>query len=69
VSLKADYAIKALVRPALATESEPGQAHDVAGFVVSPTRFLDQVRHNLRPAGYVHSKRRKRGGDLLARTA
>ncbi|MGO8683655.1 MAG: RrF2 family transcriptional regulator [Thermoleophilia bacterium] len=69
VSLKADYAIKALVRLALATESKPVQAHDIAEFGVIPAKFLEQVMHDLRQAGYVHSKRGKRGGYVLARAA
>ena len=69
VSLKSQYAIKALVRLALATTPEPVQARDIAAYGSIPTKFLEQVMHDLRQAGYVHSQRGKRGGYVLARPA
>jgi Rrf2 family protein len=69
VSLKAQYAIKALVKLALTGGSEPVQAREIAEFGAIPAKFLEQVMHDLRQAGLVTSQRGKRGGYLLAREA
>jgi Rrf2 family protein len=67
VSLKCQYAIKALVRLATAQADEPVQAREIAQFGGIPAKFLEQVMHDLRTAGLVRSLRGKNGGYTLTR--
>jgi Rrf2 family protein len=67
VSLKCQYAIKALVRLAAAQSGAPMQAREIAEFGGIPVKFLEQVMHDLRTAGLVRSLRGKKGGYTLAR--
>ena len=67
VSLKSQYAIKALVRLAAAQADEPVQAREIAQFGGIPAKFLEQVMHDLRTAGLVRSLRGKNGGYTLTR--
>lgn len=65
VSLKCQYAIKALVRLAATQSNEPVQAREIARFGGIPAKFLEQVMHDLRTAGLVRSLRGKNGGYTL----
>jgi Rrf2 family protein len=67
LSTKSDYAIKALVRLALADGSAPVTARDIVAFTGVPPKFLEQVMHDLRQAGLVESQRGKGGGYIIAR--
>jgi len=67
LSTKSEYAIKALVRLALAGGRDPVQARDIAAFTGIPPKFLEQVMHDLRQGGLVESRRGKGGGYVLAR--
>jgi Rrf2 family protein len=67
LSTKSDYAIKALVRLALADGSAPVTARDIVAFTGAPPKFLEQVMHDLRQAGLVESQRGKGGGYVIAR--
>jgi Rrf2 family transcriptional regulator, cysteine metabolism repressor len=67
ISTKSEYAIKALVRLALADGSAPVSARDIVAFTGVPPKFLEQVMHDLRRAGLVESQRGKGGGYVLAR--
>jgi Rrf2 family protein len=67
ISTKSEYAIKALVRLALADGSSPVTARDIVAFTGVPPKFLEQVMHDLRRAGLVESQRGKGGGYVLAR--
>ncbi len=67
LSTKSDYAIKALVRLALANGSAPVSARDIVAFTGVPPKFLEQVMHDLRQAGLVESQRGKGGGYVIAR--
>ena len=67
LSTKSDYAIKALVRLALAAGDMPVQAREISRFSGIPAKFLDQVMHDLREGGLVSSQRGKGGGYVLAR--
>jgi Rrf2 family protein len=67
ISTKSEYAIKALVRLALADGSAPVAARDIVAFTGVPPKFLEQVMHDLRRAGFVESRRGKGGGYVLAR--
>ena len=67
LSTKSDYAIKALVRLALADGDEPVQAREISGYAGIPAKFLEQVMRDLRHGGLVTSRRGKGGGYALAR--
>jgi Rrf2 family protein len=67
LSTKSEYAIKALVRLALADGAAPVSARDIAAFAGVPPKFLEQVMHDLRQAGLVESRRGKGGGYVIAR--
>ena len=67
LSTKSDYAIKALVRLALATGEEPVSAREISAFTGIPLKYLEQVMHDLRRTGLVESQRGKGGGYVLAR--
>jgi Rrf2 family protein len=67
LSTKSDYAIKALVRLALADGAAPVTARDIVAFTGIPPKFLEQVMHDLRHAGLVESQRGKGGGYVIAR--
>ena len=67
LSTKSDYAIKALVRLALANGNEPVQAREISDYAGIPSKFLEQVMHDLRQGGLVTSQRGKGGGYAIAR--
>ena len=67
ISAKSEYAIKALVRLALAPRDEPLQARDIVAFTGVPPKYLDQVMHDLRHGGLVESRRGIGGGYVLVR--
>ena len=67
LSTKSEYAIKALVRLALADGDAPVTARDIVAFTGVPPKFLEQVMHDLRQAGLVASQRGKGGGYVIAR--
>ncbi|MBE0528167.1 MAG: Rrf2 family transcriptional regulator [Thermoleophilia bacterium] len=67
LSTKCDYAIKALVRLALADSDAPVTGRDIVAFAGVPPKFLEQVMHDLRQAGLVESRRGKGGGYVIAR--
>ena len=66
LSTKSEYAVKVLVRLALADGDRPVQSRDIAAFTGVPPKFLEQVMHDLRQAGLVASQRGKGGGYVLA---
>ncbi|HZL63444.1 MAG TPA: Rrf2 family transcriptional regulator [Thermoleophilia bacterium] len=67
LSTKSDYAIKALVRLALANGDGPVQAREISAYAGIPPKFLEQVMHDLRQGGLVTSQRGKGGGYAIAR--
>jgi Rrf2 family protein len=67
ISTRSEYAIKALVRLALADGAAPVAARDIVAFTGVPPKFLEQVMHDLRRAGLVESQRGKGGGYVIAR--
>jgi Rrf2 family protein len=64
--MKSEYAIKALVRLALANGEGPVAARQISDFAAIPAKFLEQVMHDLRQGGLVLSQRGKGGGYVLA---
>ena len=67
ISTRSEYAIKALVRLALADGPAPVSARDIVAFTGVPPKFLEQVMYDLRRAGIVESQRGKGGGYVLVR--
>jgi Rrf2 family protein len=67
LSTKSEYAIKALVRLALADDTAPVSAREIVAFTGIPPKFLEQVMHDLRRAGLVESQRGKGGGYVITR--
>jgi Rrf2 family protein len=68
VSLRAEYAVKAVLRLALTHGGEPVQAKEIAAFGGIPAKFVEQIMHDLRAARLVTSVRGRAGGYVLART-
>ena len=66
LSTKSEYAVKAMVRLALADGDAPVQAREISEFAAIPAKFLEQVMHDLRQGGLVRSQRGKGGGYVLA---
>ena len=66
ISTKSEYAIKALVRLALADGDAPVSARDIVAFTGVPPKFLEQVMADLRQGGLVESQRGKGGGYVIA---
>jgi Rrf2 family protein len=66
LSTKSEYAVKALVRLALASGKSPVSAREISEFGGIPAKFLEQVMHDLRQGGLVVSQRGKGGGYRLA---
>lgn len=67
VSLRAEYAVKAVLRLALTHGSEPVQAREIATYGGIPAKFVEQIMHDLRAARLVTSVRGRAGGYVLAR--
>ena len=66
---KAKYGLKALVYLAGLKPGELALVADIAGANQIPKKFLDVILGELRNSGYVHSKKGKGGGYMLARAA
>jgi Rrf2 family protein len=67
VSAKTDYAVRAMIELAGATEEHPVTAERIAGAQQIPLRFLDPVLTELRYAGLVQRRVGPEGGYWLAR--
>jgi Rrf2 family protein len=68
ISARADYAVCAAIRLALA-EDGPVTGGSVAAAEDIPAKFLEEVLRSLRNAGLVNSQRGTDGGYWLARSA
>lgn len=66
LSVKADYAIRALLDLAERYGEGPMPCHEIAARERIPAPFLDQLLMSMRRAGLVHSTRGPRGGHALA---
>jgi Rrf2 family protein len=69
VTAKADYAVRAAVELADASESAPRKMDDVAAAQQIPVSFLENILTQLRSAGIVRSQRGPDGGYWLSRPA
>jgi Rrf2 family protein len=64
---KAKYGLKAMAYLAGVAPGQTALVADIASANQIPKKFLDAILSELRNAGYVHSKKGKGGGYMLAR--
>ena len=69
ISAKADYAVRAAVELAAATDEKPVKAERIASAQDIPLNFLENILGELRHAGIVRSHRGAEGGFRLAKPA
>lgn len=69
ISVKGEYALKALFDLALQKSTEPVKISDIARRQQIPQKFLELILATLKQAGFVESRRGAEGGYLLARPA
>lgn len=67
ISAKADYAVRAAVELAAATDERPVKAERIATAQGIPLNFLENILGELRHAGIVRSHRGAEGGFRLAK--
>jgi Rrf2 family protein len=67
ISAKADYAVRATVELAAATDEKPVKAERIASAQDIPLNFLENILGELRHAGIVRSHRGADGGFRLAK--
>ena len=68
-SVKADYALRAILDLAAQKPGEPVKIADIAKRRKIPQKFLELILVGLKQAGFVESRRGAEGGYLLARAA
>ena len=66
---KGKYGLKAMVHLAGMAVGQPALVADIAATNAIPKKFLDAILGELRTAGFVHSKKGRGGGYVLARPA
>jgi len=69
ISAKADYAVRAAVELAAASDEKPVKAERIATAQDIPLNFLENILGELRHAGIVRSHRGAEGGFRLAKSA
>jgi Rrf2 family protein len=69
ISLKGEYALKAIFDLASQPGGEPVRIADIARRQKIPQKFLEIILVGLKQAGFVESRRGAEGGYLLARAA
>ena len=69
ISAKADYAVRAAVELAAASDERPVKAERIATAQDIPLNFLENILGELRHAGIVRSHRGAEGGFRLAKPA
>lgn len=67
ISVKGDYALRAVFDLALQKPGEPIKIADVARRQKIPQKFLELILSSLKQGGFVESRRGAEGGYLLAR--
>jgi Rrf2 family protein len=67
ISAKADYAVRAAVELAAASDDKPIKAERIATAQGIPLNFLENILGELRHSGIVRSQRGAEGGFMLAR--
>jgi Rrf2 family cysteine metabolism transcriptional repressor len=68
ISVKGQYALKALFDLAVQKSSEPIKIADIAARQKIPQKFLELILAGLKQGGFVQSRRGAEGGYLLARS-
>jgi Rrf2 family protein len=66
---KGKYGLKAMTHLAGMPPGQPALVADIAAANSIPKKFLDAILGELRTAGFVHSKKGRGGGYVLARSA
>jgi Rrf2 family protein len=69
VTAKADYAVRAVIELADASQAAPRKVDDVAQAQSIPVSFLENILTQLRSSGVVRSQRGPEGGYWLAKPA
>ncbi|MGH2844124.1 MAG: RrF2 family transcriptional regulator [Solirubrobacteraceae bacterium] len=69
ISAKADYAVRAMVELAAASQERPLKAERIATAQGIPLNFLENILSELRHGGLVRSQRGAEGGFRLAKSA
>jgi Rrf2 family protein len=69
VSVKCEYALRAVLDLALTASPEPVRIADIAMRRRIPQKFLETILSDLRKQGFLESRRGAEGGYLLARPA
>ncbi len=67
ISVKGDYALKAIFDLAYQGASKPIKIAEIAARQKIPQKFLELILAQLKQGGFVHSRRGAEGGYLLAR--
>jgi Rrf2 family protein len=67
ISLRSQYALRALVLLAMKRGEGVISGRQIADFGGIPGKYVEQVMHDLRQAGLVRSRRGKGGGYVLGR--
>ncbi|HLH01069.1 MAG TPA: Rrf2 family transcriptional regulator [Bryobacteraceae bacterium] len=68
ISVKGDYALRAIFDLAMQPPGNPIKIADVARRQKIPQKFLELILSGLKQGGFVESRRGAEGGYLLART-
>ncbi|HYM12835.1 MAG TPA: Rrf2 family transcriptional regulator [Bryobacterales bacterium] len=68
ISVKGDYALKAIFDLAHQGGTKPVKIADIAGRQKIPQKFLELILAQLKQGGFVQSRRGAEGGYLLARS-
>jgi Rrf2 family protein len=69
ISVKADYALQAILDLSMQPHGEPVRIADIARRQKIPQKFLELILASLKQGGFVESRRGAEGGYLLARPA
>lgn len=68
VSVKCEYALRAVFDLALAAPGQPIRIADIAARQKIPQKFLETILADLKKLGYLESRRGAEGGYMLARS-
>jgi Rrf2 family protein len=69
VSVKCEYALRAVLDLTLAPQGQPTRIADIAARQAIPQKFLETILADLKKAGFLESKRGAEGGYLLGKPA
>lgn len=69
VSVKGEYALRAVFELALRASSDPTKIADIATRQAIPQKFLELILSQLKQGGFLGSRRGAEGGYFLARPA